>query len=187
MDTEDTVAEAAREVEFAGNRVTTFVQVFPHAKFSAGGTYTVEVTLDGDLAAEYSLFVNVDNPYHGAPELVLSVPAESGFFDEAGTASVAGISDSISFHQFPARHSFDLVTLWFSGEGNHQQRIEILDPTGVPIAASPSRQIKANHGKLQMLTDSFRNVPLEVYGTYTVVLYLDGDDVFEYPLAVKRD
>jgi len=187
MDTEDTVAEAAAKVEFSDNGVTTFVQRFPHASFSERGTYTVEVTLDGDLAAEYSLFVNIYNSYPDMPELILSVPAERGSLDGAGDASVSGIPDSISLHQFPAHDSFDLVTLWFSGEGSHEQRIEILDPTGVPIAASPSREIAADYGKLEMLTDSFRDVPLQVRGIYTVVLYLDGDDVFEYPLPVKRD
>jgi hypothetical protein len=187
MDTEDTVAQVAQEVEFSGNGVTTFVQGFPHANFSERGTYTVEVTLDGDLAAECSLFVNVDNSYPDMPELLLSVPAERGFLDGTGAASVAGIPDSISLPQFPARNSFELVTLWLSGERSHDQRIEILDPTGVPIAASPSREIKADYGKLEILTDSFQDVPLQVRGIYTVVLYLDGDDVFEYPLPVKRD
>jgi hypothetical protein len=147
----------------------------------------VEVTLDGHLAAEYSLFVNVDNSYPDMPELVLSVPAERSSLDGTGDASVAGIPDSISLDQFPARDSFELVTVWFSGEGSHDQRIEILDPTGVLIAASPCRETKAAYGKLEMLTDSFQDVPLQVRGINTVVLNLDGDDVFECPLPVKRD
>ena len=187
MDTEETVAEAAHEVEFAPTAVTTFIQVFPHAKFPTSGTYAVEVTLDGDLAAEYSLFINVDDSYPDTPELVLSVPAESGTLDRAGNASVAGIPDVLSFHKFPAQESFELVTLWFSGEGSHQQRVEILDPTGVPVASSPAHEIRADYGKLELLTDSFRDVPLAVRGTYTVVLYMDGEDVFEYPLPVSRN
>ncbi|MGO9410070.1 MAG: DUF6941 family protein [Spirochaetia bacterium] len=187
MDSDETVAEAAQEVEFSPTAVTTFVQVFPHARFPAGGTYAVEVTLDGDLAAEYSLFFNVDDSYPDTPELVLSVPAEGGTLDKAGDASVAGIPDMLAARKFPAQESFDLVTLWFSGEGSHRQRVEILDPTGVPIASSPSREIKADYGKLELLTDSFHNVPLPVRGTYTVVLYLDGEDVFEYPLPVRAN
>ncbi|MGA2764515.1 MAG: hypothetical protein ABSG17_14245 [Spirochaetia bacterium] len=187
MDTEETVTESTREIEFSPDTVTTFVQTFPHATFPQGGTYAVEVTLDGDLAAEYSLFVNVDDSYPDTPELVLSVPAEKGSLDQAGNASVDGIPALFAFPRFPAHDSFDLVTLWFSGEGSHEQRIEILDPTGVPIASSAPQAIRSGYGKLQLLTDSFRDVPLAVRGTYTAVLYLDGEDVFEYPLPVRRE
>ncbi len=187
METEETVSEAAQDVEFSDDSVTTFVRTFPHARFPVGGTYAVEVTLDGDLAAEYSLFVNVDDSYPDEPELVLSVPAENGVLDRAGNASVFGIPDTFSVRGFPAHDSFELVTLWFSGEGSHRQRLEILDPTGVPIASSPTREIGADYGKMKMLTDSFRNVPIAARGTYTVVLYLDGEDVFEYPLPVRRN
>lgn len=187
LDTEETVSEASSDVEFSPDAITTFVQAFPHATFPEGGTYAVEVTLDGDLTAEYSLFLNEDDSYPDAPELVLCVPAQRGFLDGAGNASVSGISDIFSFRRFPARDSFELVTLWFSGEGSHQQRVEILDPTGVPIAASRTQEIRADYGKLQLLTDTFRDIPIQGRGTYTVVLYLDGEDVYEYPLPVKRE
>ncbi len=187
LDTDETVSDAMKEIDFSPDSITTFVQAFPHATFPEGGTYAVEVTLDGDLAAEYSLFVNVDDSYPDAPELVLCVPAARGSLDRVGNAFVSGISDTFSFHRFPARDSFELVTLWFSGEGNHQQRVEILDPTGVPIAASATQEIRADYGKLRVLTDTFRDMPLPVRGTYTVVLYLDGEDVYEYPLPVNRN
>jgi len=187
MDTEDTVSEATQQVDFNPDSVTTFVRVFPHATFPASGTYAVEVTLDGDIAAEYSLFVNVGDSYPDTPELVLSVPAEEGSLDGIDDASVSGIPDIFSFPRFPAHDSFELVTLWFSGEGSHEQRVEILDPTGVPIAASRTQEIRADYGKLQLLTDTFRDVPIKVRGTYTAVLYLDGEDVFEYPLPVVRE
>ena len=61
----------------------------------------MEVTLDGDLAAEYSLFVNADDSYPDTPELVLSVPAEKAGLDRAGNASVSGISDTFSFRDSP--------------------------------------------------------------------------------------
>jgi len=186
MDTEDTVAEGTQEIDFTPDSVTSYIRVFPGAMFPASGTYAVEVTLDGDIAAEYSLFLNVDDSYPDTPELVLSVPADGGKLDGLGDASVSGIPDIFSFPRFPARNSFELVTLWFSGEGSHQQRVEILDPTGVPIAASATQKIQADYGKLQLLTDTFRDVPLKVRGTYTAVLYLDGEDVFEYPLPVVR-
>jgi len=185
MDTEETVSEAEDDVDFSPAAVTSFIKVFPHATFPAVGTYAVEVTLDGDLAAEYSLYVNVNDSYPDTPELVLSVPARDGTMDGAGNVSVEGIPDIFSFPRFPARETFELVTLWFSGEGSHVQRVEILDPTGVPIARSSRQEVKADYGKLELLTDSFRNVPLNVRGIYTVVVYLDGEDVFEYPLPVR--
>jgi len=186
LDTEETVSEAARSIDFAPNAVTTFVQTFPRATFPEEGTYAVEVTLDGDLAAEYSLFLNVDDSYPDAPELVLCVPADRAFLDKAGNASLGGIPELFSYSRFPARGSIELATLWFSGEGSHEQRVEILDPTGVPVASSAPRQMRSSHGKIQLLIDSFRDVALPVRGTYTVVLYLDGEEVFEYPLPVSR-
>ena len=186
MDTEETVSETDQEVDFSAGAVTSFVRIFPHATFPTGGTYAVEVTLDGDLAAEYSLYFNVDDTYPDTPELVLSVPARNATVDRTGSASVQGIPDTFPIPHFPARDSFELVTLWFSGEGEHEQRVEILDPTGVPIARSPEREIKADYGKLVLQTDTFRNVPLAVSGTYTAVLYLDGEDIFEYPLPFQN-
>ena len=186
LDTEETVSDADQEIAFTPGTVTTFVQTFPHATFPEGGTYAVEETLDGDLAAEYSLFVNAGDSYPDTPELVLSVPAENGSLDSAGNAFVGGIPEGFSFPRFPARGSIELVTLWFSGEGSHEQRIEILDPTGVPIASSVPQEIRSGYGKMQLLVDSFPDVPLMVHGTYTAVLYLDGEDVFEYPLPVAR-
>jgi len=186
LDTEETVSDADRDIVFTPGVVTTFVQTFPNATFPEGGTYAVEVTLDGDLAAEYSLFVNAQDSYPDTPELVLSVPAENGSLDGAGNAFVGGIPEAFSFRRFPARTRIALVTLWFSGEGRHEQRMEILDPTGVPIASSVPQEIRSDYGKMQLLMDSFPDVPLRVRGTYTAVLYLDGEDVFEYPLPVAR-
>lgn len=186
LNTEQTVSDAESDVAFTPGAVTTFVQSFPHATFPEGGTYAVEVTLDGDLAAEYSLFFNAGDLYPDSPELVLSVPAERGSLDSAGNAFVGGIPDGFSFPHFPARGSIELVTLWFSGEGSHEQRMEILDPTGVPIAASAPQQIHSGYGEMNLLTDSFPDLSLKVRGTYTAVLYLDGEDVFEYPLPVAR-
>jgi hypothetical protein len=184
MDTEETVAQAEDEVDFSPDAVTSFIKVFPRATFPAVGTYAVEVTVDGDLAAEYSLYMNVNDSFPDTPELVLSVPARGSAMDAAGNVSVEGIPDILSFSRFPAKESFRLVTLWFSGEGRHVQRVEILDPTGVPIARSPRQEVKADYGKQELMTDSFRDVQLTVRGIYTVVVYLDGEDVFEYPLPV---
>ncbi len=186
LDTEETVSEADHRIRFASRGITTFVQAFPQALFPERGTSAVEATLDGDLAAEYSLFVDVEDSFPDTPELVLSVPARDGSLDVDGNAFVGGIPDLFSFPGFPTRGSIDVVTLWFSGEGRHEQRMEILDPTGVPIASSGPQQIRSGYGKMQLLTDSFRNVSLPVRGIYTVVLYLDGEDVFEYPLPVGR-
>ena len=185
-DTDRTVCETEQTVTFSDRGSTVFVWTFPDTIFPREGTYDVEATLDGDIAADYSLFENSDDSYPDTPELVLSVPAEKAGLDGAGSASVSGISETFSFRGFPAQNTFDLVTLWFSGERGHEQHMEILDPTGVPIAASPSQSIPAGPGRMSLMTDSFRDVPLAVRGTYTAVLYLDGEDVFEYPLSIRR-
>ena len=185
-DTDETVAETEQTVTFSDTGATTFIWAFPATVFPHGGTYDVEATLDGDIAADYTLFENGGDSYPDTPELILSVPAEKAALDRTGSASVSGIPDAYSFPGFPAQNTFDLVTLWFSGDSGHQQHMEILDPTGVPIAASPPESIPAGPGRMSLMTDSFRDVPLAVRGTYTAVLYLDGEDVLEYPLSVVR-
>lgn len=186
MDTDETVCEEEETVRFADGGITSYAHTFINATFPRGGTYDVETTLDGDLAAEYSLFVGADDSYPDTPELVLSVPARSGALDHPDAASVSGIPEGFTFNSFPALTTFALVTLWFSGASGHLQSMEILDPTGVPIATSPPRPIPSHTGKISVVTESFPDVSLTVRGTYTAVLYLDGEDVFEYPLPVRR-
>ena len=186
MDTDETVCEVEETVRFSDAGITSYAHTFVNAKFPRGGTYDVETTLDGDLAAEYSLFVGADDSFPDTPELVLSVPARSGALDQADAVSVSGIPEGFTFNGFPALTSFALVTLWFSGAAGHVQSMEILDPSGVPVATSKPRPIPADTGKMVMVTESFPSVPLPVRGTYTAVLYLDGEDVFEYPLPVRR-
>jgi Family of unknown function (DUF6941) len=140
LDTEETVSEAVRQIDLTPDAVTTLIHTFQHATFPEGGTYAVEVTVDGDLAAEYSLFLNAHDSYPDTPELVLSVPAENASLDRTGNAFVQGIPEILSFPRFPAHGTIELVTVWFSGQGSHEQRIEILDPTGVTIVSPlPSR------------------------------------------------
>lgn len=186
IDTDETVCEKEETVRFSDGGVTSYAHTFLNAKFPRSGTYDVETTLDGDLAAEYSLFVGVDDSFPDTLELVLSVPARSGALDRADAASVSGIPEGFTFDGFPALTTFALVTLWFSGAAGHVQSMEILDPTGVPIATSQQRSIPADAGKITLVTESFPDVPLPVRGTYTAVLYLDGEEVFEYPLPVRR-
>ncbi len=187
VDTDETVVETAKTVTFSDTGITSFSHTFRGATFAESGTYDVETTLDGDVAAEYTLFMGAtDDDFPDAPELVLSVPADSGSLDQGEAASVVGIADSFSFRRFPTLDSIALVTVWFSGDAGHEQRMEILDPTGVPIASSSPHPIPADAGKLSMIRDSFPDLTLPVRGTYTAVLYLDGEEVFEYPLPMQK-
>lgn len=187
VDSDETVVESEEPVTFSGTGITEYAHTFTGATFLESGTYDVETTLDGDVAAEYTLFVGAtDDDFPDAPELVLSVPAARGSLDQGDAASVVGIADSFAFRRFPALDSLALVTVWFSGDAGHEQRMEILDPTGVPIASTQSQPIPAGTGKLSMITDSFPDLTLPVRGIYTAVLYLDGEDIFEYPLPMRR-
>jgi hypothetical protein len=185
-DNEVTLAETAEDVDFGQDPITYCTYDFPATRFTKPGVYAVEVTLDGDTAAEYEFFVNAEDQFPESPEFALSVPAETGSVNDAGDASVSGIFEYFAFDSFPTTDSFAIVSVWFSGDGQYQQYTRILDPKGAAIAVSPARTLSASHGEMSVMTDTFDGVVFSEPGTYTAVIYLDGQEVFEYPLAVIK-
>jgi len=186
-DTQETLAETTDDVDFGDDPVTYYTHDFAGTRFTEAGTYAVEVTLDGDMAAEYALYVNVKDQFPSDPELVLSVPARSGSLDGSGAAAISGIFEYFTFKSFPATDTFAIVTLWFSGTGNHDNAIRILGPSGETIATSKPQILRAGYGEMSEVTSPFREIAFPAAGTYTAVLLLDGRKVFEYPLAIVQD
>jgi hypothetical protein len=186
-DTQETLAETSEDVDFGSDPITYYTHDFADTRFPEAGTYAVEVTLDGDMAAEYAFYVNVKDQFPPDPELVLSVPAEAGSVDQRGSAVVSGIFEYFTFKSFPATDTFAIVTLWFSGSGSHDNTVWIVGPTGKTIATSGTQVLNAGYGAMSEVTASFKEVAFPAAGTYTAVLFLDGKRVFEYPLEITQD
>jgi hypothetical protein len=174
-------------VDFGNDPVTYYTHNFAGTKFPEAGTYAVEVTLDGDMAAEYAFYVNVKDQFPPDPELVLSVPAQGGSVDRSGSAAVSGIFEYFTFKSFPATDTFAIVTLWFSGTGDHDNSVRILGPSGETIATSRSQILNAGYGEMREITSPFKEIAFPAAGTYTAVLFLDGKKVFEYPLEIIQN
>jgi hypothetical protein len=185
--TQETTAETSDDVDFGSDPVTYYTHDFAGTKFPEAGTYAVEVTLDGDMAAQYAFYVNVKDQFPPDPELVLSVPARAGSVDTSGSAAVSGIFEYFTFKSFPATDTFAIVTLWFSGTGQHDNSVRILGPSGQTIATSRTEILRAGYGEMSAVTFPFKGIAFPAAGTYTAVLLLDGRKVFEYPLEITHD
>lgn len=186
-ETQETLAETSDDVDFGNDPVTYYTHDFAGTKFPEAGTYAVEVSLDGDMAAEYAFYVNVRDQFPPEPELVLSVPARAGSVDGGGSATVSGIFEYFTFKSFPATDTFAIVTLWFSGTGRHDNSVRILGPSGETIATSRTEILNTTYGEMSEVTSPFKEIAFPAAGTYTAVLLLDGKKVFEYPLEITKD
>ena len=55
--------------------------------------------------------MNAEDQLPEYPAFVLSVPAESGSVDESGDSTVSGNFEYFTFDDFPAAHTFSVVTV----------------------------------------------------------------------------
>jgi hypothetical protein len=184
--TGDSIAETTDGLDFGEDPVTYFTHDFTGTSFPSEGEYAIEVTLDGETAANDAFYVNTDDSFGERPAFVLSVPAESGSVDDAGNASVSGIFEYFSFEAFPASDTFSIVTIWFSGDGDFDHSVQILDASGKQLAESPHTTLSASGGEMSVTTDAFDSVEFPSAGTYTSVVLLDGRRVFSFPLVITK-
>jgi hypothetical protein len=184
--TGDRIADTSEELDFGGDPVTFCTHDFSGTSFASNGAYAIEVTLDGEPAASYGFYVNVDDELPENPAFVLSVPAESGTVDDTGDANVSGIFEYFTFESFPAADTFSVVTLWFSGDGEFDHFVQILDPEGKHLAESPHSALSASYGEMSVATDAFDSVAFPSPGTYTAVVFLDGEKVISFPLIITK-
>jgi hypothetical protein len=184
--TGNSIAQSSDELDFDGDPVTYFTHDFSGTTFPSDGVYAIQVTVDGGNAAAYAFYVNADDQMPDTPAFVLSVPAEGGSIDERGNADVADIFEYFTFSSLPATDSFSIVTIWFSGEGPYDHRVQILDPSGKPLAESTRSALSAHRGQMCVSTDVFTAIAFPSVGVYTAVVFLGGEKVFSFPLVVTR-
>ena len=173
------------QLDFGTERVTWFEHDFSGLTFPEAGAYLVEAVLDGKTVATYALYVDMSDHLADVPAFVLSVPAERGWVDAAGNASVAGIFEYFSFAGFPATESFRVVTVWFSGDGSFDHTVRILDARGATVAQSSRGILSAAAGRMAVSEDSFESIAFPTAGVYTATIYLDGAAVTSFPLVIQ--
>jgi hypothetical protein len=179
------IAETTDRIDFGDEPVTWFTHDFAATSFPSDGAYAVEVTLDGAPAAAYALFVNAEEQLPEDPAFVISVPAERGWLDPQGKAKVSGIFEYFTFPSFPARDSFSVVTVWFSGSGRFDHSVTVTDSAGSTVARSPTISLSANHGEMSVVNNSFDSIVFPSPGIYTATVFLDGARVLSYPLVIR--
>jgi hypothetical protein len=182
----DSVAETSDELDFGEDPVTFYTHDFSGTSFPSDGVYAIEVTLDGASAASYAFYVNADDLLPDSPAFVLSVPAESGSVNDSGDAKVSGIFEYFTFDSFPAADTFSVVTVWFSGDGEFDHTVQILDPAGKELATSPHSTLTAYFGQMNVANDEFSSVTFPSPGIYTAVVFLEGEKVFSFPLVITK-
>ncbi len=179
------VGATSDDLDFSGNAVTWFDHDFGGTTFPAAGAYLVRVTLDGNAVATYGLFVNVSDQLTDEPAFVLSVPAERGWVDGSGDANVAGIFEYFSFDAFPATETFQVVTVWFSGDGDYDHSVRISDDHGAVVAQSRRSTFSASGGGMTVSEDAFDGIAFPSAGRYTATVFLNGDAVTSFPLIIR--
>lgn len=179
------LGDTSDSIDFGDAPVSWFTHDFPGTRFPKAGAYAVEVTLDGENVATYALYVNAAELLPEDPAFVISVPAERGLLDRRGSAEVSGIFEYFSFPAFPARDSLSLVTVWFSGAGSFEHAAEIRDAHGKTIARAPSQKLRATHGEMSVITNTFDSIEFPSPGIYTATIYLNGTRVLSYPLVIR--
>lgn len=184
--TGDSLADTSEKLDFGEDPVTYFTHDFSGTTFPSDGVYAIEVTLDGETAANYAFYVNADDQMPEYPAFVLSVPAERGTVDDTGDAHISGIFEYFTFESFPATDTFSVVTVWFSGDGDFDHSVQILDPEGKRLAESPRSTFSASSGEMSVANDAFDSVAFPSPGIYAAVVFLGGEKVFSFPLVITK-
>ena len=184
--TDTSLAESSDSLDFGDSPVTWFIHDFGSTSFPSAGTYAIEVALDDQPAATYALYVNAEEELPDQPAFVISVPAERGLLDRRGDGKVTGIFEYFSVPSFPARETFAIVTVWFSGNGTLRHSADIRDAHGNLVARSPSITLAATRGGMSIATNTFDSVEFPSAGTYTATVYLEGNKVLSYPVVIRQ-
>lgn len=187
-DTREVVAESEDALDFGGDSVTWIAHDLAGAVFPGPGVYTVSVSLDGEVVGELPYYVDADDEAAASPRLVLSLPAADAYADEEGWCEVTGVFEYFSFERLPARDSFTIASLYFSGDDRaHTHAVRILDPSGSLVAGPVRRSLRFPFASLQVVTDEFPGLQFRTAGAYAAVVSLDGTDLARFPLVVEQE
>lgn len=186
--TREVIAESEDELDFEGSGVSWLAHDLAGTVFPWPGVYSVAVSLDGEVVSESAYYVEADDRAAGAPQLLLSVPASDAYVDDTGWCEVSGVFEYFSFEKLPARDSFLIASLYFSGDGReHVHAVRILDPSGALVAGPVKTSVRFPVASLRAVTDTFPNLQFRTAGSYAAIVSLDGRDLARFPLVVELE
>ncbi len=178
----DVIADLSEDVDFKKYATNFTSHSLANTVFEEEGTYVVAVYVDDEELLELPYCVNDESDVSDGPYLLMSVPAVDGWADETGWGEVEGAFEHYTFERFPGADDFAIVTLWFSGDGSYEQRIEITDPAGTVIGKPEAQEVEAWPGELTVVTDYFENFLFKTPGDYVITVYLDEEEYLSYTL-----
>lgn len=187
MDSDDITLEFARDN-------STYYQYFNfnNIVFTKPGIYWIQALLDSEIAYEIPLFVELADKklefedIAEEPALILSAPASSVTEKENGLQVVSGVFEYFIFKRFPSAYDFIIANIWYSGDGEYSQYIELLDPDGNVIYKSDPQDFEQGPKTVSVIYDQLEDIIFPKAGTYTVKVYLDDDLAFDYPILVVQ-
>ena len=118
----------------------------------------------------------------------MGVLCDHALISQDGKLSLIGIFDRIAVPSLPIQHPrFFVVAVFDMAPGNHQVRVELIDPTGhnvlqeevqIPVSV-------AGIGQSGNLVAELNMLPLEFAGRYDFHLYVGEDHVGTISLTVE--
>ena len=123
-----------------------------------------------------------------APQMRMGVLCDHALISQDGKLSLIGIFDRIAVPSLPMQHPrFFVVAVFDMAPGDHQVRVELIDPTGhnvlqeqvqIPVSV-------AGVGQSGNLVAELNMLPLEFAGRYDFNLYIGEEYVGTIPLTVE--
>lgn len=122
-------------------------------------------------------------------KLLYSVPS-LGIDDSKGPPTFVFVTYEIPLHEypysFPEDAGFFISNGWMGQPGQHQQRIELLDPQGVLLVDTGLRDLGIVDDRPYMAITYFQGITFPAPGTYRVRVWLDDREVLSYPLYLTE-
>lgn len=181
------------ELEFERDNSTYYQYFdFKNIVFTKPGIYWIQALLDDEVVYEIPIFVELEGEeleFEDIPEyptLILSAPAGNVTEKENGLQVVSGVFEYFTAKRFPFAYDFIIANIWYSGEGEYTQYIELLNPDGKIIYKSEPQNFEHGPKTVSVVYDQLEDIIFDKAGTYTVKVYLNDELVFDYPILVVK-
>jgi hypothetical protein len=124
-----------------------------------------------------------------APRLLYSVPS-LGIDDSKGPPTFVFVTHEIPLHDypysFPEDSGFFITNGWLGEPGAHQQRIELLDPSGALLLDTGDLALGLIDDRPYMAITYFQGITFQAPGKYQIRISVNGAEVSVYPLYLTQ-
>lgn len=124
-----------------------------------------------------------------ALKLLYSVPS-LGIDDSKGPPTFVFVTHEIPLHDypytFPEDSGFFITNGWMGEPGSHQQRIELLDPSGAVMADTGDLALGLDDERPYMAITYFQGVTFRAPGRYEIRVSVNGAEALLYPLYLTQ-